>query len=164
MLRWALQLARTRRAGKLVVAALGPLILRSSRRFHGIPSRAWLDPYILGFMAMLITALARTEHPTLSDADLCVLQASTWSELTEMDAELFGAEVVLLAESHDSQFLSGCCDAENVIAAISIAKASQQVDTPDSEAWAAVARTWEMTFDHRTMNIASDASISFGRS
>ena len=159
MLRWAFQIAKTRRTGKIVVAGLRPLIQRSSQRFHGIPSRAWLDSYMLGFMAMLITALARAEHLSISNADLCALQANAWSELTEMDAGLFGAEVLLLTASQDTQFVSGCCDAENVAASIHVARATQQVDAPDSEAWASVARTWEMTFDRRITSISADVPI-----
>jgi len=154
MLRWAFRMARLQRTGNLVVAALGPLIQNSRQRLRGIPDTAWLDPYMLGFMAMLITTLARTEQRSLSEADLAFIQAQAWSGLTDMDADLFGREVMLLAEAHDEQFYRGCSDAESVAQSLILRRISERFDTLSSEA-EEVPAAWETTFDLRMASISA---------
>ena len=152
MLRWALRMARLQRTGKLVVATLAPLIEHSQQHLAIIPAAAWLDPYMLGFMAMLITALARTERRSLSDSDLCFIQAQAWSEPTDMSADLFGREVLLLAEADDPEFFRGCGDAEGVAQALIRRSVLLQLDALDADA---NPHLWEQTFDARLASLAA---------
>jgi len=156
MLHWALRMARLQRTGKLVVAALTPLIQDSQQRLHVIPAIAWLDPYMLGFMAMLITALARAQQRSLSEADLCFIQAQAWSDLTGMSADLFGREALLLAESSDQEFLRGCNDAEIVAPLLLRRSLVQQLSAQDDDA-DAYASAWETTFDLRMASLSAAA-------
>jgi len=148
-------MARLQRTGKLVVAALTPLIEQSRRRLNVVSATVWLDPYMLGFMAMLITALARSEQRSLSDADLCFIQAQAWSDLTELSADLFGREVLLLAEADDPYFFQGCSDAEGVAQALARRSVLQQLDALDV---GVDLDAWEMTFDARMASLAAAAA------
>lgn len=151
MLRWALQEVRIRRTSRHVVAALEPLVRASRRRLNDIPASAWLDPYVLGFMAMLITVVARTELRSMSNAELAALQGRVWSALTDMNADLFGPEVMVLAEASNDAFLSGCRDAEGVFAALDVSApgARDVLDGEQIDIQLGAARAWEATFDNR---------------
>lgn len=151
MLRWALQEVRIRRTSRHVVATLEPLVRASRRRLNDIPASAWLDPYVLGFMAMLITVVARAEVRSLSDIELAALQGRAWSALTDMNADLFGPEVMALAEARNEAFLSGCRDAESVFASLDVfpPDARDVIDGEQIDMRLAAARAWEATFDNR---------------
>jgi hypothetical protein len=167
MLRWALRSARTRKTSKVVVALLTPLIQGSRLRLTAFPENAWLDPYLLGFMAMLITMLARAEQRRLSDSELCAVQAKAWGELTDMNADLFGEEVTLLAETRDDRFLSGCRDAENVVALLPVTGLTRQNEMFDFEIntqiepFGSATKIWELTFDHRMVSLLAETPSVF---
>ena len=165
MLRWALRSAKTRKTSKVVVAALTPLIQGSRQRLSAFPENAWLDPYLLGFMAVLITALARADGPPLSDSELCAVQARVWGELTDMNADLFGEEVMLLADARDDWFFSGCRDAENVVALLPVTGLTRhnemfELETNTQfEPFGSATKIWELTFDHRMIGLSADKFV-----
>lgn len=160
MLRWALREVRTRRASRHVIATLEPLVRASRRRLNDIPASAWLDPYLLGFMAMLITVIARAEVRSLSGTELAILQGRTWSALTDINADVFGPEVMVLSESRNEAFLCGCRDAESVFASLDIFS-SEIRNTLDGElldAQLAAAQAWQATFDNRMTSLLHSGS------
>lgn len=102
---------KTRRARRAAVATIAPLVERSRDRLSGIPERIWLDPYMVGFIVMLITLLAKREVDALDSHALGLVQCEAWSEVTEMRSDLIGAEVIHLSAAHHKVFELGCADA-----------------------------------------------------
>ena len=67
MWHWALEWSRTRKARRAAVAAISPIVEDSRHRLGGISDVAWSDPYIIGFMVMLISIIARLESGKISE-------------------------------------------------------------------------------------------------
>ncbi|MGO4712001.1 hypothetical protein [Bradyrhizobium sp. 2TAF24] len=107
MLRRALSASAVRRGSKAAVALIGPLVDSSRSRLNGIPDIAWLDPYLVGFMVMLITIVAKREVARLQDEALCSVQSQAWSEITGLRTELIGEEALLLSSARHQQFELG---------------------------------------------------------
>ncbi|MEW6644584.1 MAG: hypothetical protein AB1586_29045 [Pseudomonadota bacterium] len=107
MLRRALSASAVRRGRRAAVATIAPLVEGSRARLNGIPDIAWLDPYLVGFMVMLITIIARRENEWLQDEALCSVQSQAWSEITGLQTELIGEEVLLLSSARHQQFELG---------------------------------------------------------
>jgi hypothetical protein len=102
---------KTRRARRAAVATIAPLVERSRNHRDGIPERIWLDPYMVGFLVMLITLLARREVDTLDSQALGLVQCEAWTEVTGMKSDLIGAEVIHLSAARHKTFELGCADA-----------------------------------------------------
>lgn len=82
MWRWAVDLARVRRAAGVVIS---PMVEKSRRRLGEIPAIVWSDPYIVGFTFLLITIVARIEIGKIEERALCVVQAKAWEDITACD-------------------------------------------------------------------------------
>jgi len=102
---------KTRRARKAAVATIAPLAERSRNRLNGIPGRLWLDPYMVGFLVMLITLLAKRKVDALDSQTLGLVQCEAWTEITGMKSDLIGAEVIHLSAAGHKTFELGCRDA-----------------------------------------------------
>lgn len=113
---WSLLLGlwKARRARKAAVAAIVPFVERSRRRLSGISDAAWLDPYLVGFMLMFITLLARREVESLDSQALGLVQCGAWGEITGLKADLIGEETLHLCATGDRDFERGCRDAMTV--------------------------------------------------
>jgi hypothetical protein len=85
---WALEWSRTRKARRAVVAAISPIVEDSRHRLGGISDVAWSDPYIIGFMVMLISIIARIQSGKISEDSLCLVQCRSWEDITAMQSEL----------------------------------------------------------------------------
>jgi hypothetical protein len=105
------QLWKCRRGRRAAVDAIAPLIERSRLRLNGIPEPAWLDPYMVGFLVMLITLVARHEVDGLDSQGLALVQSETWAEVTGLKADLIGEEVLHLSASGHKTFEFGCANA-----------------------------------------------------
>jgi len=105
-----LDLLKGRRARKAAVATIAPLVEGSRNRLNGIAEMAWLDPYMVGFMSMLITLVA---HRTgaLGTAALANVQTGAWADITGLEGSLVGEEIVLLSSAQDDAFSEGCGNA-----------------------------------------------------
>ena len=101
-------LYRAHRASRAVVRQIGPLIARSRTRLEDIPDQAWLQPYMVGFMGMLISLLARNASPTIGSQATGLVQQDSWARLTGCDACLIGEEMCLLSSQDDPKFAEGC--------------------------------------------------------
>jgi hypothetical protein len=102
---------KTRRARRAAVSAIASLVERSRNRLDGIPERIWLDPYMVGFLVMLITLLAKREVDALDSQALGLAQCEAWTEITGMKSDLIGAEVIHLSATGHKTFELGCKDA-----------------------------------------------------
>lgn len=111
MWRWASELSKSRRARKAAVAVILPLMERSRHRLGGISDVTWADPYIVGFMVMLITIVARIEVGKIEGEPLCRVQAKAWEDITTERSGMIGEEVLLLSTAHNREFETGCRDA-----------------------------------------------------
>lgn len=70
----------------------------------------WLDPYLVGYLATLITLTAKRKTGNLKDEALAGVQETAFCALTGLDGGLFGTELVLLAHSPPAPFREGCRD------------------------------------------------------
>lgn len=110
MWHWAANLSRSRRARLAAGEAILPLVEKSRLRLGGIPDAAWSDPYIVGFMMMLITIIARMEVGRIDNETICQVQAKAWQDITSQ-GNTIGEEVLLLSSAHNQHFEMGCRNA-----------------------------------------------------
>lgn len=111
MWQWALELSRTRKARRAAVATISPIVEGSRHRLGGISDVAWSDPYIIGFLAMLISIIARLESSKISGDSLCVVQCRAWEEITAMTSETMAEQLLLLSTDRNRDFELGCHNA-----------------------------------------------------
>lgn len=100
-----------RRGRKAAVAAIAPLVAKSHHRLNGIPERAWLDPYMVGFMMMLITLTARRAVNIPDSQTLGLVQSEAWAEITETALSPIGEETLHLSAVGHKTFELGCRNA-----------------------------------------------------
>lgn len=111
MWRWAIELSRVRKARKAACSAILPMVARSRRRLDGIPDAAWSNPYIVGFIVMLITIVTRVEIGKIEGQALCLVQAKAWEDITGLRSDVIGEEILLLSEAGNRDFEAGCRNA-----------------------------------------------------
>lgn len=100
-----------RRGRRAAVAAIAPLVARSRQRLDGIPEQAWFDPYIVGFMVMLITLAARRAVNIADSQTLGAVQTEAWSQITSLRGDAIGEETLHLSASGHQAFEAGCRNA-----------------------------------------------------
>jgi hypothetical protein len=100
-----------RRGRRAAVAAIAPLVAKSRHRLDGIPERAWLDPYVVGFMMMLITLAARRAVNISDNHTLGAVQTEAWTEITKMRTSTIGEETLHLSATEHKAFEAGCRNA-----------------------------------------------------
>ena len=124
---------KTYRGRRAAVAQIIPLLDGTRLRLGNIPDAAWHDPYVIGFLGMLITSIATYHIGALDTDDLAAVQAGAWADITGMPGDLVGEEMCFLSASNDSRFISGCRNAESFIQALEAAvPQSQQHDEEHS--------------------------------
>ena len=111
MLRWLLDHSKIRRARKAACTIISPMVAKSRHRLGEIPDAAWESPYLVGFMIMLITIIAKTEIGKVEGQTLCVVQAKTWEDITGIRSGLIGEDVLLLNAARNRDFENGCHNA-----------------------------------------------------
>lgn len=136
-----LQLLRTRRARKAAVAAILPRVDASRRRLDGIPDHIWLEPYMIGFVCMLITLIARRAVGPLTSHSMGLVQMDAWSDITGLKPDLVGVELCLLSSAQDEDFTQGCRDASTFASAPAVGDDLEMSDERQS--------LWEVFVDVR---------------
>lgn len=97
---------RTRR---WVVNLIAPMMASSRRRLGTIPPARWREPYMIGFLTMLISLLAqRRTGCRLTSERLGLLQGDAWQDLTGLPDDRIGEDVCLLSAEYDREFVGGC--------------------------------------------------------
>jgi len=109
---------KSRRARCAAREMIGPLINQSMQR-GAIPETAFRDPYIIGFLSMLITLIAKRQVGPLGAASLASVQARAWSDITGTDGALVGEEICFLSAGQDKAFDLGCRNASSFFQAVS---------------------------------------------
>ncbi len=107
MLDWC----RARKAGDLAVAAIKPYLAYSGSRI-GQGSVKGFHPYVVGFLGMLITLVARHRYPSIGTRAVGHVQSRAWAELTQTGADLIGQEISFLSANEDADFQAGCMSAQ----------------------------------------------------
>jgi hypothetical protein len=109
---------KVRRGRKAAVAAILPLVEESRLRCQGIADGTWLDPYMIGFMTMLITLVARHKVSRIDSLFLGLVQQEAWAEITGMQPEVLGEQALNLSASDNRLFALGCQNAITFDAAL----------------------------------------------
>ncbi len=103
---------KARRARRAATTAISPLVEATRRRCDGIPDSLWLDSYVIGFLATLITLFGTRRSGPLDADALAAAQSGAWSDITKTSGELAGEQICYFSLSGDPSFLQGCGDAE----------------------------------------------------
>jgi hypothetical protein len=111
MLQWALEFSRKRKARRSAVATISPIVEGSRQRLGGISDIAWSDPYVIGFLVMLISIVARLESSRISGNSLCVVQCRAWEDITASASDMMAEQLVLLSTDRNRDFELGCSNA-----------------------------------------------------
>lgn len=111
MLRSLSGLWKAYRGRRAAVATILPLVQESRTRCQGIADPTWLDPYMIGFMTMLITLSARHRVRGIDSLALGLVQQDAWSDITGLQPELLGERALNLSVSDNRTFALGCQNA-----------------------------------------------------
>lgn len=103
---------RAHRARRAAKSAILPLVEGTRIRCGAIPEVAWLDAYIMGFLATLITLFGTQKSGPLHADALAALQSGAWADITNMPGDLAGEQICYLSVAKDATFLQGCRNAE----------------------------------------------------
>jgi hypothetical protein len=117
------ELWKVRRGRKAAVATILPLVEESRLRCQGIADGTWLDPYMIGFMTMLITLAARHKVSRIDSLFLGLVQQEAWAKITGMSPEVLGEHALNLSVSDNRMFALGC---QNAIAFDAVLERSAQ--------------------------------------
>src|ERR1700720_3378215 len=102
---------RGRKGRKAATAVITPFMVETRRRLGVIHPPAWRDPYVVGFLGMLITLVATRVAGPLGPAVLASVQKGAWADITETEADLIGDEIAFLSAGHNNAFDLGCRNA-----------------------------------------------------
>ncbi|MGU3537931.1 hypothetical protein [Methylobacterium sp. A54F] len=123
-----LDLWRVRGGRRAAVQALQPYVERARWQAGGPPGRAWLDPYLVGFLTTLITRIALRAQPGVGSEALGLVQVEAWSLLTGGASELIGERILTLSLAEDAHFLAGHRDAADFDGALLAGHAPTDLD------------------------------------
>jgi hypothetical protein len=115
-----LSLWRARRGRRAATTAISPLMDKTRQQLQGLPDSVWREPYVVGFLGMLITLHATRNAGSLGAAALASAQAGAWSDITGMAANLVGEEICFLSAAGDKAFGLGCRNAASFFEAADI--------------------------------------------
>ena len=113
---------KTYRVRRAAAAEIIPLVDGTRRRLGSIPDTTWHEPYVVGFIGVLITMIALRKAGSLGTDDLAAVQAGAWTDITGMPKDIFGEEICFLGASQDSRFMFGCRNAETFFHALDAAR------------------------------------------
>lgn len=172
MWQWALEFARTRKARRSAVATISPIVEGSRHRLGGISDVVWSDPYIIGFLVMLISIVARLETKTISGSSLCNVQCRAWEDITESTSDLMAEQLLLLSTDRNRDFELGCSNAAafsttffgtgTLLDGAGLAALERWPDQPEVETIASFAQREDVTAAWTQFFDAHIASLSKG--
>lgn len=151
-----LGLWKAHRGRRAAVATIVPFLDGTRHRMGGIPEWAWRDPYVIGFLCMLITVIATRTTGSLRADVLAAVQAAAWTDVTGRQGDLIGEEICFLGAAHDDKFLFGCRNAEAFVLDLNVATRDSEESvresqgfpaTPENSAARVGAALWSRYFD-----------------
>lgn len=105
-------LLKVYRARKAAVALISPFVEQTQRRCRlTLTEQDWLDPYMVGFLGMLISLAAEHAAGPLDSHSAGLVQLEAWQQVTGCTSNLIGEEICLLSISGDRRFTHGCLNA-----------------------------------------------------
>jgi hypothetical protein len=144
------------RGRRAAVSQIIPLIDGSRLRMGNIPDTAWHDPYVIGFLGMLITFIATRSIGPLDTDDLAAVQAGAWTDITGMPGDLVGEDICFLSASNDNRFLFGCRNAESFVQGLdAVGRQSEQFDTSLPAEREVRSALWSRYFDAQLIEPSS---------
>ena len=159
------QLLQAYRGKKAAVAFIAPLVAGSRRgALNDIPEQAWLTPYMVGFMGMLISLVAERAASRLSSDSLGIVQVEAWHSITGHKQHPIGEDICLLSTDRNSEFEEGCDSARRFLAALDETgvrvhadEMSHEGETSGIAGKPAIAQTlWADYFDAHIMNVSPE--------
>jgi hypothetical protein len=103
---------KVRRARKAAVALIAPFVEESQSRFATqLTEHVWLEPYMVGFISMLISLVAERTTGRLDSQSAGLVQLEAWQDVTGFPSHLIGEEICLLSSGNDRRFSYGCLNA-----------------------------------------------------
>lgn len=125
-------LGKAARARRVAAETIGPLVNVSRQRIGAIPDDAWRDPYLIGFVGMLITLVAKVAtEGRIGDDGLALAQLEAWSDITGEQDGLVGQEICLLSLGNNAEFSRGCSNARRFMHVFQGAENSYGPDETD---------------------------------
>jgi hypothetical protein len=102
----------TARAKRAAISTIAPLVEATRARLGGIPPAAWQEPYLLGFMSMLI-ALVAMHHVRgrLGSDQLGLIQLDALARIAGVQDDRIGERICFLSAVDDESFVAGCRNA-----------------------------------------------------
>jgi hypothetical protein len=173
MWRWVIELSRVRKARKAAVTTISPIVEQSRHRLGAISDAAWSDPYMIGFIVMLISIIARVESGRITQDSMSHVQCKAFEDITAMTSDVMAEELLLLSTSRNRDFELGCRNAVafgSMLLGTSVPsegggmpREDRRSDLPETEfakpftQCEDVSAAWELFFDARLL--AYDAPV-----
>lgn len=100
-----------RRGRRAALRFVRPYVERTRWRRGSDPGSAWMEAYALGFLAGLITLVARPVMGRAGGELLGLVQAEVWAALTGLPAADLGERLLTLSLARDPDFAHGLREA-----------------------------------------------------
>lgn len=146
-----LDIFKVRRARKAAVAVIAPHVERTRWKLRDIPDSVWFDPYVIGFLGLLITLVAQRAVAGLGQQALGLVQIDAWREITRAGNADIGEDITLLSTAADASFAAGCKDAETLFGELVPAADApfDSIDCTIADNTSRVAWLWSRCFEDR---------------
>lgn len=150
------------------------MVEASRQRLGGISDASWSDPYIIGFLVMLISIVARMESGRISAEAMCSVQCRAWDDITAHKTDIVAEQLLHLSTDRDRDFEQGCRDAaafstvllgsETLQEGTGLASLTQWVSTLDGDSARSqqdeVVAAWAHFFEsHISLYAQNDAAL-----
>ncbi len=112
-------LRRVRHARKSASSLILPLVNASRKRLGPIPQIVWNEPYIIGFITTVVTAVAiDATRGRLTGDMLGNVQVSCWHDITGISNADIGDAILFLSRSASPEFFAGAEAAAEMLTGI----------------------------------------------
>lgn len=95
----------------MAAAVISPIVEQSRQRLGGICDAVWSDPYIIGFVVMLISVVAKLESGELAERAISRVQCGAWRDITSARGGSIAERFMMLNIARDRDFELGCRNA-----------------------------------------------------
>lgn len=157
-----LELLRAHQGRKAAVSLLRPFVDRTRWQVGRLAPSAWDDPYVIGFLTVVIGLAASERNGGPSNEAWGLVQSDAWAELTGVPANLVGERICLLSIGQDTAFGSGCRNGLHFFDAL--LRSLSHLPVHDRSGGARAARAMDQTEGSDEANISeSDVAAMWDR-